>query len=286
MVLFSALLHAGWNAYAKGTESPMAFLAWMALVTVGAGAVMLPFVDLSQVPLGVWWILPGTALIHTVYQVFLGRAYEHGDLSVVYPIARSTPALVAIVAVPLMDDPVSAAGAGGIAIVMAGMWMVHTGGRIAWRGLVAPGIGYAYLTLLTTVGYSLLDKLAMKRFADAPWESSVPRALVYFYLLTAASTLAFVPYAALRIPRAVFAAVPKRYMGRLTLGLIGNVASYVLILEALRTASVSYVTAVRQTSVVFAAGLSFLMLRERPGRARTIGALLTVVGVAIIALFP
>lgn len=286
MVLFSALLHAGWNAYAKGTESPTAFLAWLGIASVLSGLLLLPFVDLGSVPAAVWWILPGTALVHTAYQIFLGRAYERGDLSVVYPISRSTPALVAIVAVPLMDDPVSAAGGAGIAVVMAGMWLVHTGGRIAWRGLVSPGIGYAYLTLATTAGYSLLDKLAMQRFAEVTWAGQVPRALVYFYLLTTASTLLFVPMVMRRLPRETFLSVPKRYAGRLLFGLVASVGSYVLILEALRTASVSYVTAVRQTSVVFAALLSFLMLRERPGRPRTVGALLTVAGVAIIALFP
>jgi drug/metabolite transporter (DMT)-like permease len=59
-------------------------------------------------------------------------------------------------------------------------------------------------------------------------------------------------------------------------------ASYTLILQALRTAPVSYVVAARQSSVVFAVALALLWLRERPSRARLVGALLTVVGVATI----
>jgi drug/metabolite transporter (DMT)-like permease len=286
MVLLSALLHAVWNAHAKDTESPTAFLALLAIATVASGLLLVPFVDLGQVPASVWWIVPCTALIHTAYNICLGRAYERGDLSVVYPISRSTPAFVALIAIPVMNDPVSPMGAFGIGVVMLGMWLVHTDGRIAWKAMFAPGIGYAYLTLLTTVGYSILDKLAMKRFAAAPWQGAIPQALVYFYLLTTVQASLFVPIAYKQVPPGTFGRVLSARWGRLALGLVASVASYCLILEALRTASVSYVTAVRQSSVVFAAILSMLVLRESPSRPRLLGAILTVVGVASIALFP
>jgi drug/metabolite transporter (DMT)-like permease len=60
--------------------------------------------------------------------------------------------------------------------------------------------------------------------------------------------------------------------------------SYVLILQAMVTAPVSYITAVRQSSILFALGLAFFALRERPGRIRLLGALTNVAGVALIAL--
>ena len=59
-----------------------------------------------------------------------------------------------------------------------------------------------------------------------------------------------------------------------------------LVLKALETAPVSYVVSVRQLSVLFALVLGVVLLRERPDRARTLGAMATVVGVALIALFP
>jgi uncharacterized membrane protein len=61
------------------------------------------------------------------------------------------------------------------------------------------------------------------------------------------------------------------------------VLSYSLILRALETSPVSYVVAVRQSSVLFAVALSALWLRERPGRPRVLGAVATVLGVALIA---
>ena len=65
---------------------------------------------------------------------------------------------------------------------------------------------------------------------------------------------------------------------------LASFASYALILEALRTAPVSYVVAVRQTSVIFAVILAVGWLGERPSRIRVLGGLATVVGVALIAL--
>jgi drug/metabolite transporter (DMT)-like permease len=65
-----------------------------------------------------------------------------------------------------------------------------------------------------------------------------------------------------------------------------SLASYGFILEALRTAPASYVVAVRQSSVLFVLILSVLLLRERPGPARLLGAGITVAGVAVIAMAP
>ena len=82
-------------------------------------------------------------------------------------------------------------------------------------------------------------------------------------------------------------AVRRTLTGR-TLAVLSVVAasflSYTLILQAMRTAPVSYVVAARQSSVVFAVGLAMWWLRERPTRARLVGAALTVAGVATIGL--
>ncbi len=284
LVLISALLHAAWNAAAKTTESPTAYLAIMGAATLVLGAPLFFYVDLALIPRVVWWLLAGSGIVHTAYQLFLGRAYEQGDLSVVYPISRSTPALVALIAIPFLDDPVSTSGALGIAVVMLGMWLVHTNGVVSLAALLAPGIAFAYLTLLATVGYSLIDKVAMKTLEAAPWTTPVPKAIVYYYLLSIAYMIPFGPIVLKRVPTSVILRMLRTRALFLLFGLVASFASYVLILEALQTASVSYVTAVRQTSVVFASALSLVLLRERPTRPRLLGSLLTVVGVGLIAL--
>jgi drug/metabolite transporter (DMT)-like permease len=275
-----------WSASIKGSRSPIAFnLLQKCFFGVGLAA-CLTGADLREIPESVWWLLAATGVAHGLYFYWMSRAFEHGDLSLVYPIVRSTPAFLPFIAVSWLGESVSGAGAAGIAIVVAGMWLVHTEGDLRWRALLAPGTGFAYLTLLTTVAYSLADKQAMTRLSDAPWSGPLPRSLILLFLIEAANTPIFVPLAVRRVSGPVFGEVARREWKRAAAAVAMSVVSYTLILEAYRRAPASYVVAVRQVSVLFAVGIGALWLRERPTRARVLGALATVAGVALIALFP
>lgn len=284
MVLLSALLHAAWNLFAKGSRDPMSFSLVLAVVPALLLLPLLPFVDLAQVPSAVWGLLCVTGICHGLYFLFLTMGYERGDLSLVYPISRSAPAFVTLAAVPLLGEAVSAVGALGIGIVVVSMWLVQTDGHVRWRGFVEPGTRHAYLALVATVGFSLIDKRAMRLLSAAPWSSAIPKAILYYFLLCAAAAIVFVP-AALRLLRpGAFRSVVTQEAGRSLVSVAVSFASYALILEALRSAPVSYVTATRQTSVLFAVALGIVLLHERPTRSRLLGAVGTVAGVALITL--
>jgi uncharacterized membrane protein len=64
---------------------------------------------------------------------------------------------------------------------------------------------------------------------------------------------------------------------------IGGIGSYVLVLAALQMASAAPVAAVRETSVVIAVALAALVLGERVGRGRMLGALVVAAGTALVA---
>ena len=242
--------------------------------------------DLREVPAPVWWLVAVTGVAHGLYFYWMSRALEGGELSLVYPIVRSTPAFLPFIAVTWLGESVSVAGAAGIAVVVAGVWLVHTQGDLRWRALVAPGTGFAYLTLLATVAYSLADKQAMARLSDAPWSGPLPRSIAYFFLITGANALLFVPLALRRVPWPLFREVARGEWARAAAAVGMSLVGYALILEAYRRAPASYVVAVRQLSVLFAVGIGALWLRERPSRPRVLGAFATVLGVALIALFP
>ncbi len=285
-VLVSALMNALWNAYAKDSESPIAYLALVHWVTVAAGLPLLFFIDLREVPGEVWYALAAAGVIHTVYMTSLSLAYERAEMTLVYPIARATPALVPLIAVPLLGDPVSPSGAAGIAVTFVGLWLVQTGGTFRLAALRGPGMGFAYLTLLAATGYSLVDKQAMVYFHRAEWSGPLPIALAYYFLLSVPILFFFTPYALWRVPRTTWVRIWRRQWPRVIGGALAGLLSYALILEALRTASISYVTAVRQTSVLFGAVFAAYLLHERPSPLRVLGSAATVVGVALIALYP
>ncbi len=286
LVLVSALLHATWNAATRSSRNPTAFLLVMEVASLAfAIPVWLFGFRLHDVPAAVWPFLLGTALSHACYAFWLTRAYAHGELSLVYPIARSTPAFVPLLAVPLLGERISATGALGIALVVTGMWAVQSGGRLELGAFTTRAASFAYLTLAATVAYSVLDKRAMDVLSAASWHGPLPPGVAYMAMFQPVYLALFVPLA-LRSASSREVLAVARAEGRLAaLGAIVAVLSYVLILEAFRLAPVSYVVAVRQLSVLFALAISVWVLRERPNGARTLGAAATVLGVALIAIY-
>lgn len=295
-MLLSALLHALWSLAIKGSASPLGFNL-LQLVPTAVAACALPWlVPLDAMPARVWALAAATGVAHGLYFYWLSRALAAGELSVVYPIARSAPAFVPLAAVPLLGERVTAAGALGIAIVVAGMWAVQLdaggaaasdGGRArnGWRRLVrAPGAGWAVLTLVASIGYSLTDKLAMAQLATLPWRGALPPAVFWYVVLSTSGMLVFAPLALRQVPLGALAAQARREWRTALVAAAVGLVGYGLILHALRTAPVSYVVAVRQASVLFAVALGALRLRERPTRLRLLGALATVVGVALVAV--
>lgn len=285
LVLASALLHAWWSVAIKDSRDPLAFNLLQLVAPFGILLLIGPFVSWAEVPERVWWLLAGTGVWHGLYFYWMTRAFEHGDLTLVYPIARSTPAFIPLISIPLLGERISFGAACGIAIVVAGIWLVGAGAGLSRSALASRGARFAFLTLAAGVGYSLMDKLAMAELGAAAWSSAIPRAFVYAVLLGVAGTFVFAPLAWVRTGAGLLGRLRQGGLGRATFASVVSYFGYALVLAALQTAPVSYVVAVRQTSVLFALVMGVLWLRETPGRPRIWGAVATVAGVALIALW-
>ena len=285
LVLASALLHAWWSVSIKGSRDPLVFNALQTVLPLAGLLASLPAVDLGLIPARAWACLGATTLCHTGYFWWLSRAYEHGDLGLVYPIARSTPAFLPLVAVPLFGEVLHPIGGLGIVAVVAGMWLVHLGPGFERQSLTGLATRYALLTLLATVAYSLIDKAAMARLAAGAWPGPVSRAITYSLLLQVSHAVAFTPIFFRARDLAALRATAREQLARASAAAAISFVGYALILRAFETALASYVVAVRQSSVLFAVALSAVWLRERPSRPRVLGAAATVLGVALIAVF-
>jgi drug/metabolite transporter (DMT)-like permease len=285
LVLASAFLHAVWSVAIKQSGDPLCFnllQTWAACVGLAVVSFWIPW---SSIPREVWLLLLVTGPTHALYIYWMSRAFELGDLSMVYPIARSTPAFMPFVAVPLLGEPLRPVGAVGIAIVVAGIWLVHAGQGWRWLTFAEPASRFAFLTLGATVAYSLIDKAAMASLADADWPSRLPRAIAYSLMLTVAHAVSLAPLVLRARGVRALRDTARTEFGRVTLAAGISFVGYTLILRALETSLVSYVVAVRQMSVLFAVALGVFWLREEPTRARVLGAVATVLGVALIARF-
>ena len=98
LVLFSALMHACWNLFLKQSEDRLVTMATIHLVSGVVGMAAVPFLPLPYVES--WPYIFASVIFHLGYHLFLVKAYVHGDLGQVYPIARGTsPLLLGLITV-------------------------------------------------------------------------------------------------------------------------------------------------------------------------------------------
>lgn len=292
LVLASAALHACWSVWIKESRDPVAFnFLQMLPGAVIALGLLLAVPSLRVDDAGFWRWVCAAGVCHGLYMYWMGRALRVADLSIVYPIARSTPALLPFIAVPLLGEQISLLGGVAIATVVGGMWLVQTRGQLNIAAFAVPGAAFAALTLLATVGYGITDKaamLALDRASQTGWSAPLPRSIFYFLLTALGGILGMLPGLALEVTSKrrdalhLSAEALRSELPRALLAFTVSLSGYSLILEALRTAQASYVVAVRQSSVLFAVALSILWLGERPGRARIIGACVIAAGVILL----
>ena len=279
LVLASAVLHSAWNYMAKRSADKLPFL-WLA-ITAGLVLFTPAFIFVvrdNPVPPAGWVFIGLSSVVHVLYFVLLGGAYSRTELSVVYPLARGTgPIFVLVLSVFILREVPSLPGLLGILAVVSGVCLIQASALTAHalgaplRALVSSGSRWALLTGLTIGLYSIIDSTGVRH----------AHPIVYMYLWSVGTIALMAPWMAARIPDVrqlkreagwIFAA------GGLMFG------AYILVLTALQTSSVSYVSAARETSIVFAAVYGGLLLREGVGLARILGACLVASGVALIGI--
>lgn len=276
LLLMAGVLHAGWNLLIKQANVKLIFM-WEALL---AGTlIFLPVVVISApIPLRAWPYIVISASVEVVYYLALARGYERGDFSLVYPVARGTaPALLALWAVLFLGDRLTLGGGLGIALIVVGLLIISGGVLLAQRRLVAiqlGGLGIALLTAFTISVYSVIDGAAV-RFAPAAAYTVVVIGLSE--IIGAPILLRFYG-----VPAAL--AEWRRQWQRITLGGVLAVFTYMLVLYVYSFAQVSYAGAIREISIVVAAVVGWLWLREDFGRTRVVGALCMFAGIVLIAV--
>ena len=266
LVLSAALLHAGWNALLRGGADRAQSMLIMN-VTVGiAGIAMMAFAGLPS-----WASAPyvvASGLIHLVYNALLVRMYRSGDLGETYPVARgSSPALIALGGSLFAGEWMGLIGAIGIGLVCAGIFMLAaTKGRLREMNLPA-----ALATGITIAVYSIVDGLGVR--ISGNWVSYTGGVFAFF--------LAMPIWVLARGRRAVFAVSPAEATKAASGGLI-SLAAYGAIIWAMQANPMGAVSALRETSVVFAALLGAAFLGERLTAWRIAACCIIALGAACV----
>ena len=273
MVLLSAALHASWNFGARKVSGNLSVM-WLGMW--GACLFCLPVLLIFPVTMtalrSAWPWVAATGLVHALYFLLLSRAYEEGEISLVYPIARGTGvAGTAVAANLLVNESLSVLGIAGVIAVSMGIVL------LGFRDLLARATYrsalYALLVGGTIIIYSIVDKQGVGRLH--------PVAYIYAMFLIPAVLLA--PYILVRQRQAAADAWQNR-KGYIALIGPGSMATYLIVLFAFQMGKVSYVVAVREFSVVIGSALGVMLLGERLTPWKVLGVVFISLGLVLVKM--
>lgn len=267
LALAAALLHALWNLLIKASNDRLVG-SW-ALMCLGA-LVFLPFLIVYGIPSRALGYALVSSLVETAYLLSLIAAYEHGDLSATYPVARGVaPALITVLGAVFLADRLEALQLVAVGLVTIGVIMV------AARRLPTAGLRWALLTGVLIAIYTSIDAAAVRASGES---------FRYSVVLFTLTSLFITPLVMLRRRRGEVASLLRAEWMRLLVAGAASLGAYSLVLVAARQAPVGAVAAVREISVLFGALGGWWALKEKLAVRGLAGAVVIVAGVVGLAL--
>jgi drug/metabolite transporter (DMT)-like permease len=272
-VLAAAAMHAGWNAFLKLRLEP---LAAMTLIAACSGLVGIPFLAWFGWPRAeAWPWLVGSVALHVGYYIALTEAYRRADMGQVYPIARGgAPLLTAAASLLILREPMSFQATVGIGVLGAGVALMSLRGSRKHQAIDPVAVVFALATAVIISGYTLVDGIGARTAGDPHAYATA------LFVIDGAPLLLFMVW------RDGFRGLTPllRFAGP---GLIAGTlsfAAYWIAIWAMTVAPIALVGALRETSVLFAAAIAFVFLKEPFGPIRALAACLIVAGLLLIRL--
>ncbi|TCL07484.1 EamA family transporter [Sodalis ligni] len=247
LTLFAALLHAGWNALLRGGADRL----WSMTIMCLAVAIVSVAIALFLAPLAKagWRYAVVSAVLHVGYNLFLVRSYQAGDLGQTYPIARgSSPILITLAASVFAGERVGMGALLGIVLVSVGIVSL----AFKERRLAVPSLPYALGTGCFIAAYSVTDGIGV-RLSGAPITYTVWMCALWGILMPSV-------YIGLRGARSLLTWRPGFIMA--FIGGLLSLLAYGIIIYAMSGAPMGAVSALRETSVLFAALIGYFFLGE------------------------
>jgi drug/metabolite transporter (DMT)-like permease len=262
LALFAAILHAAWNAFLRNGADRL----WtVTVMSFSSTAVALPFVFIYPMPASSAWLYVAlSAMLQVGYSVFLVAAYRYGELGQVYPIVRGTvPLLVTLGGFLLADQRLGTYRMAGVVLVAAGIMSLSLGkGRAATYSIL-----FALATGAIIAGYATVDAIGVRQAGSS---GAYTAWVLVFYGALLPATFIF-----MRGKLTVDFRSPETQKA-LAGGIVALIA-YGAVVAAFALGPAGPITALRETSVVFAVLIGWLFLGE-------VLTLRRVVACAIVAL--
>jgi drug/metabolite transporter (DMT)-like permease len=275
LVLAGAICHAVWNIVAKKAGGGAAFVFLYGVVSIVAATPIAAWMWMNRPQYfdgTMWFAVVASALIHVFYSLVLQKAYREADFAVVYPVARGTgPMLAVVVAILLFGERPSLIGCLSVAAILAGVF-VSAGGSGLWRGGAQKrqlGVLWGLATGAFIATYTILDGWAIKTLGMFP--------LLFYVAGLFVRTLLQAPFNVGRTDD-LRREWQVRRKAIVTVGLLSPTA-YCLVLFAVQRAPISYVAPVREISMLVGTFIGASLLREELKPSQIAGAAIMLAGV-------
>lgn len=271
-VLLAALMHASWNFLVKRSENHDLSISG---VVIGHLPFSLAAILISpRIDDGAWPFVLASAILHTLYQLFLLAAYRLGDLSQVYPLARGVaPLLVTFVSTLFLGMGLAGWEQFGVLIIGTGIMSLSLI-RTESGEHNLPAVGAALITGVFIAAYSLVDGLGARKAGTA---------LGFYGWLSTLNAFLFALFMRFRRPGVVTGALGRNWRFTLFGGGV-SFAGFGMITWAFTQAPIPMVAALRETSIIFALLLGVLVLKERLSVLKIAATIATLAGVGLLRL--
>ena len=267
LALSSAVLHATWNLLAKtSVDRELTLVAQYAIGILFAPLLLLTgWPGSDAVP-----FLVASSVVHAFYAWALARAYDHGDFSFAYPVARGGGALLAALGgVLLLDDSLTVVS--WLSITVAGLALMS----LASTKASPTALAWAGTTALTIATYTVIDASGARTSMSG---------VSYAVALPLFNGIGVFGWGLARHRGPDLLAASAAQWRRWALGAVFMAGAYGLVLVAVTEAPVGYVAMLRESSVVLATFAGWRLLHEKMGSRRLVASIVMLVGLAGLVL--
>lgn len=270
----SAVTLAGANTFVKAAKD---ILGGRAVMALSSAILMFPAVFVTPLPSAQTWMILGLSLpAHWLYQTALVRALSRGDLSLVFPVMRgSAPMLTAIAASLVLGEHLSPIAIIGLVIasLATAMFALPEKDFGGSRRVRNSALLWAIATGACVAVYNVIDAQGV-RSGPSQWSF-----IVWLFVLDwiGINSIALIT----RGPKQFIAGARAALWPGIGAG-VCSLVSFSMALYGFSVAPVAYISAMRETAVVFAAVMGWWFLREGFGARRTFAAVVLAGGLGLL----
>lgn len=269
LILLAAFLHASWNIIIKSIQNSQVAIALQMLTQ---SIIFFPFLFFVPLPEGTTWVfLIFSLALHSSYFLILGSMYNRGDLTIIYPVFRGlAPVFVTILSVIFLKDYISPKGLLGIAIIAIGLLLLT---KENYKNKL--NIKLLIISIFVSIIISLYT------FSDGAGVRSANNEFTFIVWNFFLGGWVTVSYVYLKNKQELFNLELNQYI-LIVIASLMSCTAYGIILWSMKHQPIAYVASIRESSIIMASLISFIVLNEKVTKIRFMSGIIFFIGIYFI----